>query len=108
MVDLNQDIQFIKGVGPNRATLLRKVGINNLYDLITYYPRSYEDRSKPISIAEAQDDEEVLIDKLYTDEEVFDAKASDIKYLIDLAHDKVKQEYGIDLILEQELINWKD
>ena len=36
------------------------------------------------------------------------AKACDIKYLIDLAHDKVKKEYGIDLILEQELINWKD
>ncbi len=36
------------------------------------------------------------------------AKASDIKYLIDYAHDKVKQEYGIDLILEQELVNWKD
>ena len=36
------------------------------------------------------------------------AKASDIKYLIDLAHNKVKQEYGIDLIIEQELINWND
>ncbi len=62
MVDLSQDIQFIKGVGPNRAVLLRKLGINNLEDLITYYPRSYEDRSKPIKIADAEDDEEVLIE----------------------------------------------
>ncbi len=35
------------------------------------------------------------------------AKASDIKYLIDYARDSVKKEYGIDLILEQELINWE-
>ena len=35
------------------------------------------------------------------------ASASDIKYLIDLAKDKVKKEYDIDLILEQELINWE-
>ena len=35
------------------------------------------------------------------------AKASDIKYLIDLAKNKVKEEYNIDLILEQELINWE-
>lgn len=62
MVDLTQDIQFIKGVGPNRATLLRKLGINNLEDLITYYPRNYEDRGKPIKIADAQDEEEVLIE----------------------------------------------
>ena len=35
------------------------------------------------------------------------AKASDIKYLIDFAKESVKKEYGIDLILEQELINWE-
>ena len=35
------------------------------------------------------------------------AKASDIKYLIDFTKDSVKKEYGIDLILEQELINWE-
>ena len=30
MLDLNKDIQFIKGVGPTRAELLRKIGISNL------------------------------------------------------------------------------
>ncbi len=62
MIDLTQDIQYVKGVGPNRAILLRKLGINNLEDLITYYPRNYEDRGKPISIIDAQDEEEVLIE----------------------------------------------
>ena len=50
MVDLGQDVKYIKGVGPNRATLLNKLGIYNLGDLITYYPREHEDRSKPKKI----------------------------------------------------------
>lgn len=45
MIDLNQDIQFVKGVGEVRAKLLAKMGINTLYDLITYYPREYENRT---------------------------------------------------------------
>ena len=35
------------------------------------------------------------------------AKAEDIKYLIELAHDKVKENYDIDLKIEQEFVNWE-
>lgn len=35
------------------------------------------------------------------------AKADDIKYLIELAHDKVKENYNIDLKIEQEFVNWE-
>ena len=35
------------------------------------------------------------------------AKSSDIKYLIDLAHDKVLEEYGINMKIEQEFVNWE-
>ena len=61
MVDLEKDIQFIKGVGPNRATLLNKIGIHNLKDLITYFPREHEDRGKARGIAELAHGEEALI-----------------------------------------------
>lgn len=64
MIDLNKKIQYIKGVGPNRAELLNKLGIYNLEDLITYYPRDYEDRGKPKKIAELTDGEEALIEVL--------------------------------------------
>lgn len=64
MIDLNKQIQYIKGVGPNRAELLNKLGIYTLEDLITYYPRDYEDRGKPKKIAELQDGEEALIEVL--------------------------------------------
>ena len=62
MVDLNKDVKYIKGVGPNRVKLLNKLNINTLKDLITYYPRTYEDRSKPKNICECLDGEEVLIE----------------------------------------------
>lgn len=64
MIDLNKQIQYVKGVGPNRAELLNKLGIYTLEDLITYYPRDYEDRGKPKKIAELQDGEEALIEVL--------------------------------------------
>lgn len=59
---LTDEVKFVKGVGPNRAELLNRLGIRTLEDLITYYPREYEDRSKPKKIAECIDSEEVLIE----------------------------------------------
>lgn len=55
-------MQFVKGVGPNNLPLLQKLGINTLGDLITFFPRSYEDRSKPKKISDLVDGEEALID----------------------------------------------
>ena len=34
MVDLNKEIKYVKGVGPNRVQLLNKLGIFTLEDLI--------------------------------------------------------------------------
>ncbi len=62
MINLEKDVKYIKGVGPNRVKLLNKLGIYTLKDLITYYPRTYEDRSKPKNIIECVDGEEVLIE----------------------------------------------
>lgn len=64
MLDLKKEVQYIKGVGPTRAVLLNKLGINTLEDLITYYPRDYEDRGKPKYIASLVDGEEALIDAI--------------------------------------------
>lgn len=64
MVDLKKQVQYIKGVGPNRVLLLNKLGIETLEDLVTYYPRDYEDRSKPSQIAMLRDGEEALIEAI--------------------------------------------
>lgn len=61
MIDLNNDVKYVKGVGQNRAAILNKLGIFTLGDLITYYPRDYEDRGKPKKIADCEDGDEALI-----------------------------------------------
>ena len=52
MEEFNQDIQYIKGVGPARVTLLHKLGIYTIEDIITYFPREYEDRGNIKKIEE--------------------------------------------------------
>lgn len=53
--DLKQkSIRYIKGVGESRESLFRKVEIHNFFDLLTYYPRDYEDRSSIKNVADLQ------------------------------------------------------
>ena len=61
----NIDIKNIKGVGDKRLTLLNKMGIYNFNDLITYYPKDYEDRTNVKKIA----------DLIYGNKELIKAKA---------------------------------
>lgn len=51
---LSTNIKYLKGVGPTRAAYLTKLGIFSIEDLLTHYPRRYEDRSyfKPIKLLE--------------------------------------------------------
>ena len=65
-MDLEDDVKFVKGVGPNRVKLLNKLNIFTLEDLITYFPREYEDRSKPKKIADTENGEECLIEGIVT------------------------------------------
>jgi ATP-dependent DNA helicase RecG len=43
--DLDRPVQFLKGVGPKRATLLGKLGVATARDLLYHVPRRYEDAS---------------------------------------------------------------
>ena len=66
MIDLKKDVKYVKTVGPSRVKLLNKLKIYTLKDLIEYYPRDYEDRSKPKNLYECTDGEEVLIEAMPT------------------------------------------
>ncbi|MBI4982989.1 MAG: ATP-dependent DNA helicase RecG [Candidatus Omnitrophica bacterium] len=48
-------IQYLKGIGPKRAAKFSKLGINSIEDLLYYFPRRYEDRTKFASIKNLQD-----------------------------------------------------
>ncbi len=49
-------VSSLKGVGPSKEALLNKLGIVTLEDLISYFPRQYEDRTKFVSISQLQPD----------------------------------------------------
>lgn len=50
---LQNDLKYLKGVGEKRAALFAKLGLKTVDDLIHYFPRSYEDFSSPLHVAEA-------------------------------------------------------
>lgn len=52
-----KSIRDVKGVGESRLSLLKKLEINTILELLTYYPKDYEDRSRIKNIADLQDGE---------------------------------------------------
>lgn len=54
-------IEFLKGVGPRRAALLRKLGIYTVRDLLFAAPRDYEQRPAPAPIAGVVENEAAVI-----------------------------------------------
>ena len=67
MADLNTDVRYIKGIGEKKALALNKLGVFSLYDLVSFFPRKYEDRSQYRPIAETLDGETVCIKALVAD-----------------------------------------
>ena len=61
MIDLYKQVQYVKNVGPTRVKLLNKLNINTLQDLISYFPRNYEDRGISKRLSDCTDGEEALI-----------------------------------------------
>lgn len=61
MIDLKQSVQYVKSVGPAKAALLNTLNIYTIEDLLTYFPRDYEDRTKVKNIAEVVNGEEITI-----------------------------------------------
>lgn len=54
-VNLQTPIDYLKGVGPNRANLLRtELGIHTYQDLITFFPNRYIDRTQYYKIGQLQ------------------------------------------------------
>ena len=59
-IRLDNSVQYLKGVGPKMSELLNKLGIYSVKDLLEYYPRTYEDRTKLTTIDNFQKDQNVL------------------------------------------------
>ena len=50
---MNEQLQSIKGIGPQRMKQLHKLGITSVTGLLHYFPRTFEDRRQVYSVHEA-------------------------------------------------------
>ena len=57
MASLFDPVTILPGIGPTRAQQLAKLNIRTLYDLIAYFPRGYEDRTRLRAIADLEVDQ---------------------------------------------------
>lgn len=54
-------VQYLKGVGPDRALLLEKLNLRTARDILFFFPRDYEDMSQVCDIADLQEGVSVSI-----------------------------------------------
>ena len=87
---LDTDIRYCKGIGEKKAQLFNKLGVINVRDLVSYFPRKYEDRSSFKPIALTCDGETVCINALAAE----DARLVRIRRGLELVKFRVVDESG--------------
>ncbi len=60
-MELENNIDVLKGVGPKKLQQLRGMGISRVFDLLTYFPRGYEDQSTVAAIGSLRAGEQAVI-----------------------------------------------
>lgn len=78
----SRSLQYLKGVGPERAKQLQKLGIHNVLDLLQYFPHRYEDRHKQM-IAELREGEMATIEGKVVAANITNGKMKVVKLSID-------------------------
>src|SRR5712691_4986907 len=61
MFDLKGPVQFVKGVGPQRAEALAKAGVRTVEDLLHHLPLRYEDRRQFARIADLRPGRKIAV-----------------------------------------------
>ena len=59
--ELTDEAMYVKGVGPRKAALLRRLNIFTKYDLLTHYPRDYENLVNVTKICDIFPGEKVIV-----------------------------------------------
>ena len=60
-MELSDSINKVRGVGVKKAAAFARLGIQTVYDLLTYYPRTYEDQSRITPVAELRAGERATV-----------------------------------------------
>ena len=88
MADMLTDVRYIKGIGEQRAKSLQKLGVTNLRELISYFPRADEDRREYKRIADLIPGENACVRAIVATE----PKLSHIRKGLDLIKFRVVDE----------------
>ena len=96
MIYTDSDIKTLKGIGDKKAHAFNKLGIFTVYDLISFYPRRYEDRSFTKNICDLNDGDTCCIKAVLADDpklsrirrglEIIKFRAFDSTGLIDISY----------------------
>lgn len=62
------EVRYLKGIGEKKAQAFLRLGVKSVRDLISFFPRKYEDRSHFVPIATTTDGDTVCIKALVADE----------------------------------------
>ena len=68
MEGFHGDLCSLRGIGEKKAQAFHKLGVFSLSDLLSFYPRRYEDRSTTKPIALVQDGESVCVSAVVAEE----------------------------------------
>ena len=58
---LDDELRFVRGIGPKKAQALQKLGLHTLRDAVEFYPRGYEDRSVVVPVSGLNEGESACI-----------------------------------------------
>ncbi|MBU0534055.1 MAG: ATP-dependent DNA helicase RecG [Candidatus Omnitrophica bacterium] len=91
LIFLERVIQYVKGVGPKRASYLKNLEIVKVRDLLTHFPLRYEDRSKFTPISKVNFGDYVTVKgEIRVRDDVFTARRKRItKAIVDDGTDRI-------------------
>ena len=64
MPELTTSVRYVKGIGEQRARSLEKLEIRTLKDLISYFPRAYDDRRTFKKIRDLEEGESACVEAM--------------------------------------------
>ncbi len=68
MLELNMDVRYLKGIGEAKSKALARLGVRSVLELLTYFPRAYEDRTAVLPISRLEEGKPACVHAMITSE----------------------------------------
>lgn len=89
-MELTDSILTLPGIGPKKAEQFAALGVQTVFDLISYFPRAYEDRTVRLPIARLNPQEPACFEAMVISE----PRTAHIRKGLDITHVTVADETG--------------